>query len=111
MHLRYLPVSTVAWAAIGYTYGKLIDSSPRLMAQTLAIWAFADSIFLYLANASNLSTTESSRMYAYTNLLTNSITIIALKRLSQLNSVETAAFSCLAFLIFSLRIVNIEVEG
>ena len=103
-----LPFSTVIWAGFGYVYGKLTGASPRIAAQVLAIWAFADAVFFLIARSSKHTQRELKSTYALTNLIVNSLTLVTMKQFNLLSAKGTVALSCLTVFIFCYRIADAE---
>ena len=106
--LYIIPFTAAVWAGIGYVYGKLTGASPRIAAQVLAIWAVADAAFFLIASYSKHTQRELKSTYALTNLIVNSLAILALKRFNLLGTKGTAALSCLTVLNFCFRVADAE---
>jgi len=103
-----MPFSAALWAGIGYVYAKFTDSSPRLAAKVLAVWAVADAVFFLIASSSQHTQRELKSTYALTNLIVNSLTILAMNRFNLLAFKGTATFSCLTLFIFCYRFADAE---
>ncbi len=104
-----LPINTGIWLGVGYIYGKLTHVSPTQCAKILAISQVVDSIFRLLFLLVEKPSLEIEVSYTYTNLIVNTMTVIAMNHLNLIATKATIAFTGLTILTFLSKAVKSHV--
>lgn len=79
--LSALPMRTGLWAGIGYLYARLFRAPVQLCVTAFAISEIADTFFFMIASRWTRNEMEKKAVYALTNIIVNTMTILAMSYL------------------------------
>jgi hypothetical protein len=99
-----LPISTPCWAGIGYIYGKITETSPKMCALIFAISEIADVALFAAVAFSGCAQGKTIRdVYPYTGLAVNTITILAMYQFNLISQMGVIALTGLSLVHFVSR--------